>query len=297
MRPGLRRAALALALFAGTVPGTGASQALRISSLRVPEDAVLGSWVSYRVVTQTRKTPPREMLQRAATVAEEGIGKDAGLWVELKTVDPQAGTRIDRAFFSRGAGAELPGREPDAPRSLRLVRLQRLHPDGKLYEYKPNSDVLLRAEEDVTSLGLFEIGDSSAARIDTLGADTLRIGRRLLPATIVRKRWVADDEWPDEEDSTSVLRPGITVTTYECPDVPLTGYTRAVFEVRSMRFAVGDSLRAQPVPPADPAGDTSLVRVELTLEDLGTGAVPEVIQEPEPAPDEDDSGRPTVPSR
>jgi hypothetical protein len=235
------------------------------------------------VVTQTRRMPPREVTQRAAIVSAEGIGSDAGVWVELKTVDPQTGTRIDRGFFSPAAVVSLPGR-PASEKRMGLQRVQRLHPDGKLYEYPPGSSVALRGDEEVRTLGLFEVSNTQPPRVDTLGVDTLRIGSKSFPSTIVRKRWVGSDEWRASTDTTRVNRVLLTLTQDVCPEVPLTGFTHSLLLVRTAQFAATDTLGENPIPPPDPDAVPVLYRVELTLGDIGTGAVPEVTQEPEPAP-------------
>jgi hypothetical protein len=286
--------ALVLAAVLSSLPASGAAQILRLSSLHVPEDAAPGPWVAYRVVTQTRNFPPREVTQRAAIVSAEGIGNDAGVWIELKTVDPHLGTRIDRGFFARarGGGSGEPGSA--SPPGLELRRTQQLQADGKLYEYPPHSGVALRAEEEITTLGLFEVSSARPPAVDTLGVDTLRVGPRTLAATAVRKRWVGFDEWRDPADTTRVKRVLLTLIQDRCPEVPLTGFTHSVLEVRTAEFAPYDTLGLYPLPPADPSGPQPVLsRVELTLGDLGTGAVPEVTQEPEPAPElpEPESGR------
>jgi hypothetical protein len=289
--------ALVLAVALLCLPAPGGAQLLRLSALHVPRDAAPGPWVAYRVVTQTRNFPPREVTQRAAIVSAEGIGDDAGVWIELKTVDPHLGTRIDRGFFSRARSGESGGSAPGLPSGLVLRRFQQLQADGKLYEYPPQSGVVLRAEEEVTTLGLFEVSTARPPAVDTLGVDTLRVGPKTLPATAVRKRWVGYDEWRDPADTTRVKRALLTLIQDRCVDVPLTGFTRSLLEVKTADFAPYDTLGLYPLPPADPSTPPPvLYRVELTLGDLGTGAVPEVTQEPEPAPEllEPESGRDSI---
>lgn len=285
--------ALALVAVLGATPGESAGQALRLTTLQVPPDAAPGPWVSYRVRTQSRSLPPRELTQRAALVSAEGIGEEAGVWVELKTVDPQTGTRIDRGFYGRPPGGEKA--DAGAPRLLTLRRVQRLHPDGRLYEYPPNSNAVLRGDEEVSTLGLIETSAARPPRVDTLGVDTLRIGRRTLPGIIIRKQWLGDDEWSEGENTQFVNRVLLTLTEHVCPEVPLTGFTKSSYQVTTAQFAVADSLRQHPIAPADSTGAPVVYRAELTLGDMGTGAVPEVTQEPEPAPEaEVPAGRPDV---
>lgn len=279
---------LALAALLVGSPSPGSGQALRLNTLKVLEDSAPGPWVTYQVRTQSRSFPPRELTQRAAIVAAEGIGEDAGVWIELKTIDPQAGTRIDRGFYGRTSGGDPPGAGSSGARALSLRRVQILYPDGKLYEYPPNSNVALRAEEDVTTLGLFEINQNRPPRVDTLGVDTLRIGRKTLPTRIIRREWIGSDEWSETGDSSFVNRVILTLTEHVCPEVPVTGFTRSAFEVATARFAVSDSLLDHPLPPPGGSAVPVVYRAELSLGDMGTGAVPEVTQEPEPAPEAGD---------
>jgi hypothetical protein len=271
-----------MALLLLALPSAAAAQALRIGSLQIPQDARPGPWVTYHVTTQSTNLPPREFSQRVAIVSEEGLGDDEGVWVELKTIDPQAGTRIERGFFVRaepGSDATSAGTSP--ARVLR--RVQRLNPDGKLYEYPPESDVGVRSNADVARLDLFEIDSHQAPRVDTLGVDTLHIGKRALISLRVRQRWLGTDEWPDERDSTRVWRATLSVIRHQCPDIPAAGYTRSTFEVVSQAFAATDSTGSAPLP-SDSLKTHTIYRADVEVTDLGTGAVPEVTQEPEPAP-------------
>ncbi len=273
-----------LALLLLVLPAAAPAQVLRIRSLQVPQDIRPGPWAAFRVTTQSKNLPPHAFTQRVAVVSEEGLGDEEGVWVELKTVDPQAGTRIERGFFVRGDpddDAPSPGKTP--ARALR--RVQRLNPDGKLYEYPADSDVGLRSNEEVATLGLFEINYKQTPRTDTLGLDTLRIGKRALVSRGVRERWFGSDEWPDDEDSTRVWRAALTLTVQQCPDVPIAGYTRSMFEVSSQGFAASDSAGGAPLASDSLKTRPIFYRAEVALSDLGTGAVPEVTQEPEPAPD------------
>jgi hypothetical protein len=279
-----------MALLLLALPSAASAQALRIGSLQIPQDARPGPWVTYHVTTQSTNLPPRQFSQRIAIVSEEGLGDDEGVWVELKTVDPQTGTRIERGFFVR---AEPPSDAAAAgtSRARVLRRVQRLNPDGKLYEYPPASDVGVRSNADVARLDLFEIDPRRAPRVDTLGVDTLRIGKRALISLGVRQRWLGTDEWPDEQDSTRVWRATLSVIRHECPDVPAAGYTRSTFEVVSQAFAAADSTGSAPLP-SDSLKARTLYRAEVELTDLGTGAVPEVTQEPEPAADAEEPESP-----
>ena len=285
-----------LALLLLVLPATAPAQVLRIRSLQVPEDIRPGPWATFRVTTQSKNLPPREFTQRVAVVSEEGLGDEEGVWVELKTVDPQAGTRIERGFFVHNTpGADAPPGGKARARALR--RVQRQNPDGKLYEYPPDTDVGLRMNEEVSTVELFEINYHRPPRADTLGLDTLRIGKRVLVSRGVRERWFGSDEWPDDEDSTRVWRAVLTLTVQRCPDVPIPGYTRSTFEVAAQGFAALDSVEGPPLPSDSLKTRPIFYRTEVALTDLGIGAVPEVTQEPEPAPDAEEPETPGGPVR
>ena len=103
----MRRPLLLLTLALGfmSCPAPAPAQVLRIQALRVPEDAAPGPWASFHVRTQSRNLPPREFTQRVAVVAAEGIGADAGVWIELTTVDRER--RAASIEFLRGRGFTL----------------------------------------------------------------------------------------------------------------------------------------------------------------------------------------------
>ncbi len=262
----------------------------------MPDDIRPGPWAAFRVTTQSKNLPPREFTQRVAVVSEEGLGAEEGVWVELKTIDPETGTRIERGFFvhdsappdSAGAGKSPPVRV--------LRRVQRLNPDGKLYEYPPDTDVGVRANEEVATLELFEIPYFQAPRVDSLGRDTLRIGNRALVSSDVRKRWFGSDEWPNPSDTTHVWRAALTLTLHQCAEVPITGYTRSTFQVASQGFPASAAAGSVPAPDSLKTGPT-FYRTDVALTDLGTGAVPEVTQEPEPAPAAEQPETPSGPVR
>lgn len=288
----VRLAALLLLI----LPATAPAQVLRIRSLAVPDDIRPGPWAAFRVTTQSKNLPPREFTQRVAVVSEEGLGDEEGVWVELKTIDPQTGTRIERGFFVHGRAAADSGGAGRTPPVRVLRRVQRLNPDGKLYEYPPDTDVGVRANEEVATLELFEIPYFQAPRVDSLGLDTLRLGNRELVSRDVRKRWFGSDDWPSTDDSAHVWRAALTLTLHQCPAVPITGYTRSTFEVASQSFPA--SAPAAYVPPPDSLKTGPIFyRTEVALTDLGTGAVPEVTQEPEPAPEADEPDTPSGPAR
>jgi hypothetical protein len=161
-----------LAAAALALPASAPAQALKLASLRVFHSDVVGPWVSYRVRTQSGRTPVREFTQRVAIVSREKVGKSEGYWVELKTVD-RTGTRIERGLFAPGpppsaAEARAEAEEgsaaddadsesvADAGKPLRLVRYQMLAPGGKLYEYPIASAMSQRAGGEVSSYELFE---------------------------------------------------------------------------------------------------------------------------------------------
>ena len=280
---------LGLAIGAALAPAGAQAQTLRIHNLALADDAAPGPWASFHVRTQSRNLPPRELSQRVAIVAAEGIGAEAGVWVELKTTDPQAGTRIERGFFARQSDEDGGPVSGEGPRFLVLQRVQRLSSDGHLYEYPPDSDTELRADQEVATLGLFEVSSLRAPTIDPLGADTLRLGRKELIAQVVRTQMVGSDEWAHETDSTRVHRAILTQVISRCPEVPATGFTRSLFEVRVGSFAVADTFAVAPLPLLEGEREQVFYRTELTLADIGDGAVPEVTQEAEPAPLPDES--------
>jgi hypothetical protein len=289
-------AAASLCLAALLAPAPAGAQALRIQALTLPVDASPGPWAEFRVVTRSRSLPPREFTQRVAIVSAEGIGTDAGVWVELKTTDPRSGTRIERGFFVVPSEADAPGR-PDGPRTLRLARLQRLGADGRLFEYPPDTETELRGEEDVPMAGLLEMSPLRAPLVGTIGEDTLRLGRKTLISRVERLQNVGEEAWSDESDSLHLHRAVITITTARCDQVPGTGYTRSQLEAGEAVFAVSDSLAEHALPPPEGAPDPIFYRVDVVLTDMGGGAVPEVTQEPEPAPLPEDSGGRPVPAR
>ena len=127
-----------LAVLLGALAGQASAQTLRLRALSIPQDIQPGRWVSFQVRLQTQNRPAREFTQRLAVVAQEGWGDEAGLWVELKTVETGK-TRIERGFFGRPPAEDEPAvptpesaEEPEPP--LRLMRYQMLTPQGKLYE-------------------------------------------------------------------------------------------------------------------------------------------------------------------
>jgi hypothetical protein len=266
------------------LPGAAPAQALRIHTLHLPEDAAPGPWASFHVRTQSRNFPPREFTQRVAIVAAEGIGEEAGVWVELKTIDPRAGTRMERGFFVRRNPGELADRPEGERRTLGIQRLQRLSVDGRLYEYPPDAETELRADEEVATVGLFEVSYLRAPTIDTLGVDTLRLGRKEFVSRAIRTQYVGSDEWPHDQDTSRAHRALLTLITSRCEQVPVTGYTRSLFEVRVGSFATADTFAVSPLPPLEGESEEVFSRAELTLTDMGGGAVPEVTQEAEPAP-------------
>ncbi len=262
----------------------------------MPDDIRPGPWAAFRVTTRSKKLPPREFTQRVAVVSEEGLGNEEGVWVELKTIDPETGTRIERGFFVHNTAPPDSGGAGKGPPVRVLRRVQRLNSDGKLYEYPPDTDVGVRANEEVATLELFEIPYFQAPRVDSLGHDTLRIGSRELVSSDVRTRWFGSDDWPTDNDTTHVWRAALTLTLHQCPEVPITGYTRSTFEVASQRFPA--LAPAGFVPPADSLNSgPTFYRTDVVLTDLGTGAVPEVTQEPEPAPEAEQPDTPSGPVR
>jgi len=302
----IRLAFLAAALLA-VVPSAAHCQALQIQSLQFPTTSVVGPWVTYRVRTQSRALTPREYTQRVAIVGRERYHDKDGFWVELKTEGLPSGKRIERGFFVVGAveqdrqGEDRPDSVPPAPRpAVRLVRYQVLTSGGKLYEYPVGGGSEARAGSDVGTMELFEYDTSTPPVIQSLGPDTLRIGRRVVPTVVEKVSRAGSDSWADPGDTTHVMRPVLIQTFWRNAAVPITGFARSVFEVRMERTA-RDSTAAPTLEPAadevrrgppgwmgragaDSSGAATLppiTRTELELIDLGADAVPEVKQQPE----------------
>jgi hypothetical protein len=314
----LRLAALLALGCALSLPGTARAQSLKLASLRIFHSDVVGPWVSYRVRTQSGRTPVREFTQRVAIVSREKIGKYDGIWVELKTVDRGA-TRIERGLFAPAGAAPSQSEVTDNPDSehtdggqpLRLVRYQVLDPSGKLYEYPVASAMAERSGGGVSSFDLFEFNPSQPPVRHFLGPDTLRIGQRLVvPAVLEWTSRIGADDWGSGEDTSFTYRLILTQTFWRNAVVPVTGFARSLFRVTTQKVpmwrpgAVRDTSRAaipRALPPEStlaftPAdtttGATSLQAedgkplswTELTLDALGSDAVAEVTQVPMPAP-------------
>ncbi len=311
-------------------PRPAHAQTLKLGSLRVYHSDVVGPWVSYRVRTQSGRTSVREFTQRVAIVSRERVGKTEGYWVELKTTD-RSGVRIERGLFAPSRSAALkgddsdkpdlgelpePGESPEdttaappdpetmhgEPQPLRLVRYQILVPGGKLYEYPISSAYSLRAGGGISTYELFEFDPTVKPVRRFLGPDTLRMGRRVVPALLEWTYRTGTDDWPTMEDSASAYRLVLTQTLWRNPAVPITGFARSLFRVGTKRVpAMSDSAaataRAPFAGPTFESADTTrgattmqpgdghlLSWTELILEDLGADAVAEVTQTPEPAP-------------
>jgi hypothetical protein len=308
----------------GLTPSAARAQTLKLGSLRVYHSDVVGPWVSYRVRTQSGRTSVREFTQRVAIVAREKVGNSEGYWVELKTTD-RTGVRIERGLFAPrrpaavedddseipdlpepGDTTETAPPEPDMahgePQPLRLMRYQMLTPGGKLYEYPVSSAYSLRAGGGISTYELFEFDPTVKPVRKFLGPDTLRMGRRVVPALLEWTHRTGTDDWPVMEDSASAYRIVLTQTLWRNPAVPITGFARSLFRVSTKRVpAMSDSAasttRAPFAGPAFESADTTrgtttmrpgdghlLSWTELILEDLGADAVAEVTQTPEPAP-------------
>lgn len=297
------------------LPASAAAQSLKLPSLRVFRSDVVGPWVSYRVRTQSGRTPVREFTQRVAIVSREKVGKNDGYWVELKTVD-RAGTRIERGLFAPGpapsaseARAEAEAADPadsedvdDAAKPLRLVRYQMLAPGGKLYEYPVASAMSQRAGGEVSSYELFEFDPTVRPVRRFLGPDTVRVGKYVVPSVIEWSSRAGTDDWPMLEDSTSTYKLVLTQTYWRNPAVSITGFARSLFRVTTKKvpisrestkpiyvgvdttltFATADTTTG---PTSMQAGDGRLLSwTELVLAGVGADAVAEVTQTPEPAP-------------
>lgn len=311
--------ALLALLLAPVAPGVARAQVLKLASLRVFRSDVVGPWVSYRVRTQSGRTPVREFTQRVAIVSREKVGKDDGYWVELKTVD-RTGTRIERGLFAPGPprttseradGPPDSSESDDAGQPLRLVRYEVLDPSGKLYEYPVASALSPRAGGGVSSYELFEFDPSVRPVRRFIGPDTLRLGRRVVPALLDWTSRAGTDDWA-MEDSASIYRLYLTQTYWRNAAVPITGFARSLFRVTTRKLPPRpDTARVVLIPPDtsmifSPADTTTgptsmqpgegriLSWTDLVLDDLGADAVAEVTQTPVPAPV---SALPAVPVR
>jgi hypothetical protein len=309
---------LALACAAALAPAPPAvAQTLKLASLRVFHSDVVGPWVSYRVRTQSGRTPVREFTQRVAIVSRERVGKEDGYWVELKTVD-RTGTRIERGLFASSPprssdDSEENGGTPsgesdsesvaDAGKPLHLVRYQMLAQGGKLYEYPVGSAMSPRAGGEVSSYELFEFDPTVKPIRKFLGPDTVRVGRWVVPAVLEWMSRAGTDDWPMMEDSASTYRLMLTQTYWRNAAVSITGFARSLFRVTTKKVPIVVPKDARPAivgpdtsmvfAPADTTtgptsmepGDGKLLSwTELTLEGIGADAVAEVTQAPVPAP-------------
>ena len=300
------------------LPSTSHSQALQLRTLQIPPTSVVGPWVTYRVRTQTRALTPREYTQRVAIVGKDRFEGRDGFWVELKTEGLPSGKRIERGLFViprespddeqrelQRAEAELrqDSIPPAPPPAARLVRYQVLTSGGKLYEYPVGAGSEARAGSDISTMELFEYDSSKPPIRESVGPDTLRMGRRVVPTVVERTHRAGSDYWGDPADSSRVICPILTQTFWQNAAVPITGFARSLFVV---------SLESIPAPPPDstagpgsktagkelrraPPGwlgrsraDSSssasapiMTKTELELVDLGADAVPEVTQKPE----------------
>jgi len=308
---------------------TGVSQAqiLKLSSLRLPQDVAAGSWVAYQVNVSSKNRPPRSFTQRLSVVSREGTGAEAGVWVELKTIEsgrartergyfmPKEAGRdfADSSLYDEEAGsdptpsdtpAETAANAPPASsrpslglvnvKRLKLARYQRLTPEGKLYEYPVDEEGSPLADEDVSAMDMMEFAGKAVR--DTLPLDTLRAGRKVIPCRVRRIARSSAQDW-DGDDSTYVNRAVMTRTYWRNAWVPVLGYARLLVEVSTMRVSTGAAA------PPDSAGrgaagtappPASFYRADASLVDLGRDAVPEITQAAEPAPQESTPARPRI---
>jgi hypothetical protein len=244
-RTGLILLGAALLVAAAAAPPARA-QALKLAALHIPSTVQVGPWVSYRVRSQTRSLPVREYTQRVAIVARESNG----FWVELKTEGLSSGRRIERGFFVPPGGA--------AGAPYLLERYQVLHSNGKLYEYPPERIQSLRSDGDVSTIELFEYDPEVLPTLESLGPDTLRLGRRVVPVEAERSLRTGANAWPVRGDTSFVNRPLLVQTFWRNSAVPITGLARSLFQVvtervpSSERGAAPTGRSAPPVPPYDP---------------------------------------------
>jgi hypothetical protein len=241
-------ALLGAALLVAAAPAPAVAQALKLAALHIPSTVQVGPWVSYRVRSQTRSLPVREYTQRVAIVARESNG----FWVELKTEGLPSGRRVERGFFVPPGGAA------DAGAPYLLDRYQVLHSNGKLYEYPPERIQSLRSDGDVSTIELFEYDPDVPPTLESLGPDTLRLGRRVVPVEGERSLRTGANAWPVRGDTSFVNRPLLVQTFWRNSAVPITGLARSLFQVMtervpsSERGAAPTGRSAPPVPPYDP---------------------------------------------
>ena len=310
----LHRFALVLAVLSALLcaPGAADAQTLKLRSLKIYPSDVVGPWVSYKVKTQSGRVR-REFTQRVAIVAREETDAGTAYWVELKTSDPTRGVRIERGLFAARGSASLDsaGLDPGAAgasdsaaipgevHALRLIRYQVLTPDKRLYEYPVQSATAPRAAGEVSTFELFEFDPSlrPVRRFD--GPDTLRIGRRVVPAVVEQIFRAGSDDWASADDSGTVSRLVLAQTYWRNAAVPITGFAKSLFRATTVRIPVPADTTGRPVfaPPPDSTALSNaasaasiglapvLSSTELLLQDLGADAVAEVTQQPEPAPE------------
>jgi len=296
-------------------PGHSDAQTLKLRSLKIYPSDVVGPWVSYKVRSQSGRHTVREFTQRVAIVGREQTDDGNAYWVELKTSDPTRGVRIERGLFAenRGASLDSAGLDPGSPdtaaapgevRPLRLIRYQMLTSDKKLYEYPVQSATAPRAAGEVSSFELFEFDPSlkPVRRFD--GPDTLRIGRRVVPAVVERIFRSGSDDWPSEASDGYVSRLVLSQSYWRNAAVPITGFARSLFRVTTVQIPIRPDSTGKPIIVSQPdstalssaasaaeAGQTPVLSMtELLLQDLGADAVAEVTQKPEPAPESELQG-------
>lgn len=279
---------LTFALAAGTVASASA-QTLKLHALRLPATDVVGTWVSFHGRTQSGRSPVREFDQRIAIVSREDLGRGrSGLWVELKTKDSRGSTRIERGLFApaslrgtdllpggdgsqigSGTGAgefpETPNDEPGDENELILVRYQAMS-GAKLYEYPVGTARHARLGGEVSTFELFEYDPAVKPIRTSVGADTLRLGNRVVPATVERVRRYGTDRWPSNDDSAGIERLVLTQTLWRNGVVPVTGFARSIFQAEMRRLpwdSRRDSLLSGAAFPTRP--DSAMLAAAMTV--------------------------------
>jgi hypothetical protein len=321
-----RTALVLAAALALLIPASARAQSLKLSALKFPPSEVVGPWVSYRVRTQSGSRQIRDYTQRVAIVSKEEVDGRPAFWVELKTTDATGITRIERGLFAEpppaidaapegdeaGASGGPPSEADAAARPYRMVRYQVLTPGGRLFEYPVAPGSELRAGAPVSTFELFEYDTAFPPIHESLGLDTLRIGRRVVPSIVDRTIHVGSEDWSDPEDTTYSHRTVLIQTYWRNGAVPITGFARSLFQVASVSYApevAPDTTGGQDSTVAATPDSTarasqiaeaaawvpsdSLLRAvaanprrviswtDVLLLDLGSDAVPEVTQQPE----------------
>jgi hypothetical protein len=166
---------------------------------------------------------------------------------------------------------------------------------AKLYEYPVGTSRHARTGGEVSTFELFEYDPSVRPVQTTVGPDTLRLGRRVVPAMVERVRRYGSDHWPSNDDSAGVERLVLTQTFWRNGSVPVTGFARSLFQAEMRRLpwsswsdslVSGTPLKTRPdstllaAAMAVAAQADSLLRVEATPEAVAADSLATFSPEP-----------------